>query len=207
MTQTISIGQPNPQNNQPNPKEENIVHETLVALDLYSMRAALLLQEALESYCNCKNASAYAFAREGDVYADNLINKKEGDTSVDPHFVYIQENGGFAVKIPDNHIDVYAVKEAVRRIFEGYAIMLDVTAGLGISSMRAIQRKAEDVRTILKHLNGESLTDDDLRIVGRPLNVFERTGFNTLLEKYREKPTLGNHEKLMAYIEKSQQFI
>lgn len=206
MAQTISIGQPNP-------KEENIVHEVLVPLDVYSMRSANLLQEALESYCKCKNASSYAFATDGDIYADNTIDfshdgdEKDEVETMNPHFVYIQSNGGFAVKIPDNHIDVYAVKEAVRRIFEAYAIMLDVTVGLGVSSMRAIQRKADDVRTILKHWNGETLSDDDLRVIGRPLNVFEQSQFEAVYKPYEEEKSTLNREKLMAFIEKAQQFI
>ncbi len=208
MAQPISIGQPN-QNAQPNPKEENIVHEVLVPLDVYSMRSANLLQEALDSYCKCKNASSYAFATDGDIYADNTVDRDEEnevETTI-PHFVYIQSNGGFAVKIPDNHIDVYAVKEAVKRIFEAYAIMLDVTVGLGVSSMRAIQRKADDVRTILKHWNGETLTDDDLRVIGRPLNVFEQSQFEAVYKPYEEEKSTLNREKLMAFIEKAQQFI
>ena len=190
----------------------------LIRLGLYTPAAADLIKDVLNlfdkftfngyiQYAFCSNNGTFGKCRH-DAY---VIVMSDGELALEKH-VYADRpedaiTNDDAIEMLKHSLTAYLeLHKAYASNKSAYAFKHAKNSKENVEDMNEMTK---NICILLKHFNGEPITDDEKKFIGHPFNAFEQIELNNLLEElYGNLKTWGSNNKarskIRAYMKKIQ---
>jgi len=167
----------------------------LIKLGLFTVTAADLLNEILKTHDNFpmdRYYSQHVFSNEFGTFGLKdetayVIVMPDGELALEKFNRKSSRATDYSLSTEESLNILKHIITAYAEIYKAWAKDPNVWKWYNYKEAKKIEAKMTDklnnINAILKHLNGEELTESEKLIVGRPFNAFEQVELNNLLEE------------------------